>query len=379
MDDRSARNAADGPRPPTRYELPAVRQLTATVFGFDQPPADWRPTAAEARAIQRGARVIVRDGRPVSHIHLQYNHLSIYGCRAKIVSIGGVCTHPDYQGQGLATELLGHVIAETTRAGAALMLISGARGLYRRAHAVPVGAVELAEVTGDAFANDLGVRVRRAAPEDWPAFSRLYQAESVRFVRTADFVTRALAWRHSLRALWTMELGGQAVAYLALGREWDLPPRAPVRGVTEYAGLRQALVAGLPEVLAQAQLERVVIPVPRHDPELALLLRTRNVPLRPGTIPYHTARLLDLGRLARSLRPYLESRLAREDIRRLSLSQSGDSCIIAFGDECLKVGLSQAARLALGGQDAPKLPGELGQATAAIFPIPLPLPGLNYT
>jgi hypothetical protein len=40
--------------------------------------------------------------------------------------------------------------------------------------------------------------------------------------------------------------------------------------------------------------------------------------------------------------------------------------------------LSHAASFILGGPGAPKVRGGLGDVLSLIFPIPLPMPGLNY-
>ncbi len=128
----------EGPRLVRREELDDLADLAAVSFGgVVRPRRGRRRRRVEARS---GSYVIARDGKPVSHIRVVYNVLSLNGCRLKIASIGGVCTHPDYRGQGIASTLLDHCVQVAADAGASLLLISGERGLYRRAGVAGLGS-----------------------------------------------------------------------------------------------------------------------------------------------------------------------------------------------------------------------------------------------
>jgi GNAT superfamily N-acetyltransferase len=364
----------EGPRLATAAERDDLGELMARCFGGAVRPRArrrrWRPDL-------RGAWVMARGGKPVSHVKLVYNHLLIYGCRVKVASIGGVCTHPDFRGQGIATALLDHCTQEAKGAGAALMIISGGRGLYRRAQAVDAGATLRADIVPGAVQRaQEGGWVRPATAEDWPAFARLYQQEPVRFVRSADFFARAMARRHHGGA-WMVGSPEGAEAYLLLARDWSVGHDAPQRIVGEYAGSRAALVEALPLILEQSGLQLMSFDFPAHDRELAYLLARQGIELARETIRDHTIRLLDLPVLMRRLRPYVRARLARNEARQLSFEQ-GDGCIFRYGSEEVVLDLARSAALVLGGRRAPRVRGELGRVLAAVLPIPLPLPGMNY-
>lgn len=64
-------------------------------------------------------------------------------------SIGAVCTHPDYRGQGFAGQLLDLCRQHARAAGASLLFISGDRSLYTRAGSVPFGQVTRFEWSAD--------------------------------------------------------------------------------------------------------------------------------------------------------------------------------------------------------------------------------------
>lgn len=336
-----------------------------------------RPRRHRWRPELRGAWVIARGGKPVSHIKLVYNRLLICGCRVKVASIGGVCTHPDFRGKGIATVLLDHCIEEATGGGATLMIISGGRGLYRRAQAVEAGATLRADIVPECLRRPSGgCSARPATPDDWPAFARLYQQEAVRFARSAEFFARALAHRHHMGA-WMVQSAEGAQAYLLLARDWGAGHGAPRRLVGEYAGSRGALVEALPSVLEQTGLQQIGLDIPAHDRELAYLLAREGIELGRATIKDHTIRLLNLPVFMRRLRPYIAARLPRREARELTFEQ-GDGCVFGFESETQSFDLGRSAALMLGGPKAPRLRGELGRVLGSLLPVPLPLPGLNY-
>jgi len=327
--------------------------------------------------VRSGAWVIARDGRLVSHIRIKYNALSLYGCRVKIASAGGVCTHPDYRGQGLASTLLDHCIKESTRAGATLFLISGDRGLYYRAHAVDASPCLEVRLTPASFeAAPPAVTARRGTAEDWFACASIYQSEPVRFLRRADFFRQA--FQHPHRETWVIEWEGSPAAYVLLSRHWGHSPEDRRRHVTEYAGSRAALADGLPALFEASGLEQIEFAVPTHDRELPGIFTRQGLGLKPGTLEAHTIRLLDLPRLMRQLRPYVAARLTRSEARQLCFRQGEGGCAFALGEEELELNLPQSAALVLGGPEAPEVGGELGRVLGSLFPVPFPMPGMNY-
>src|SRR5574340_663887 len=119
----------DIPRPARAEEVDDLHTLGALCFGYEPRPP--RPKGVRPKA-PRGARVIALDGKPVSVIYMTYNHLSLQGAKVKVVSFGGVGTHPEYRGRGLATRLLNACIEEAVAAKATLLIISRGRGQIGR-------------------------------------------------------------------------------------------------------------------------------------------------------------------------------------------------------------------------------------------------------
>jgi hypothetical protein len=206
--------------------------------------------------------------------------------------------------------------------------------------------------------------------------SRLHQAEPVRYVRLGDFFARML--RHGHRQPWLVESGGQPISYLSLSRIWDLPSATPIRALGEYGGSRSALIDSMDRVMEAAGLSEIRMSFPAHDTEMTHLFRSRGVSLRPGTIHAHTYRLLNVSGLMRALRPYFAARLPAAALRAFSVETTGERVSMRFGNERANLSLAQAAATMLGGPDAPAIEGELGEVVRRVFPVPLPLPGLNY-
>jgi len=264
-------------------------------------------------------------------------------------------------------------------AGAKILIVSGDRSLYRRHHCVPAGHAFEVDVPSSLLPPDSGrLAVRRVASDDWPSLAPLYQAEPVRFLRSADFLRNVCFWWDcTFPDIWLIESEGRPLAYLALTRHSQREGRERSRRVSECAGSRAALLDALPALCRAADLDQVQFRLLGWDRELAYHLGKLGAAPHPSRIS-GTLRLLDLPGLMRRLRPYLAARLPRADLRRLSFAQQGDACTFALGEERLQLDLSHAAPLVLGGADAPQVPGDLGRVLSAIFPLPLPLPGFNY-
>ncbi|UCC69204.1 MAG: GNAT family N-acetyltransferase [Armatimonadota bacterium] len=369
----------DGPRPPHASEIDDLTALLLEVFKFfrDHSSHERLRRDLSRRARMRTTRVIVEDGKPVSHICTVYDRLSILGCRVKVGSVSSVCTHPEYRGRGFARTILAQSFAEMRAAGARIVIVSGNRGLYQRAHCVPAGWMLEGRVHRDSFAaGSSGLTVRRGDPDDWPILSALHGAEPVRFLRTADSFARLGAWWVGCPPeLWLVESHDTPVAYLWLGPLWELH-RNPSRDICEYAGFRAALVEAIPQILHAANLEELGMAVLGHDREFAYLLSSRGIELKPATLA-GTHGLLNLPGLMRDMRPYLAARLPRADLRRLSFDQHGDTCAFGLGEERLALDASQATRLVLGVPEARSISGELGRVLSSIFPLPIPMAGFN--
>lgn len=369
----------EGPRLVRPEETAALCRLLCDVFGFDNIYAEERFRQALARsAHRRGALVIVEEGRPVSHILTTIDDLSLHGCRTRVASIGGVATEERWRNRGYAGAILAESLRRMEARGARVLIVSGDRSLYRRNHCVPAGEVWQGRLSQDVLARPApaGLSVACVGADAWPELAPIYAAEPVHFVRGRDFLSRCCVWWDCYRPeVWAVRSHGETIAYLLLH---PVGPDGPAARLTsEWAGPRAAVLDALPLIAAEAGLVEVHVRAPRYDHELIYLLRARGVALHQGRLA-GTQRLVNLPGLMRDLRTYLAARLPAATLRRLRVAQEGESCLFALGEEELRLSLSDAARLVLGGAERPAVAGELGEALARAFPIPFPMPGFNY-
>lgn len=369
-----------GPRPVEPNEIEHLAELIGSVFGLDKHyPVAYMASKIRRPADRRDTIVAVEDGKVVSQIRTAYSRVLVYGCEFKVASIGTVLTDPEYRGRGHAGAILDESLRRMERNGAKVLVVSGDRSLYRRAHCVPA----VRTLTGTVRPDDLGesppgISVRRVGPEDWPVMAPLHQTESVRFVRRLDFISkRPFWWDCDHPELWLVESAGEPMAYVVLTRGWRQDETVQTRQVWEYAGARAGLLAGLPAIFREGGLKEIHLNVLGYDREMAYLLTREGIALKEATVG-GTYRLVDLPGLMEKLRPYLQQRLERRDLRKLSFDQDGERCTFAYGEDRVECSLGEATALVLGGPSAPVVSGGLGRVLLSVLPAPFPMPGFNY-
>ena len=332
------------------------------------------------RVHRRDARVMVEKGRVISNAQVLYSKVSVYGCQFKVASIGCVCTREDRRGKGLASVVLEHCLAEMNEGGSGLLYVSGDRSLYRRNHCVHAGRFFMAELNPKSLPpSTVALTARRVNCDEWPALAPLYQAEPVRFVRRAEFLSETCFWWDDCQPeIWAIECDGCSLAYLVIRPPWDDRSQEPTRVVMECAGSRAAMLGGLPALFEAEGISRIRLPVAGEDRELIHLLGRLGIGLSPITLPDHTIRILDLPGLMRKLRPHLAGLLSRVELRRLSFDQKGENCTFAYADERAEMNLSEAALVVFEGAEAPRVCGALGRVLSRVFPLPIPAPGCNH-
>jgi GNAT superfamily N-acetyltransferase len=386
----------DGPRPIQREELAAAQRLDALCFpGFVEEIAEQELLASCIPSRRGGLQVICHRGMPICQIGITHGRVSMYGSDLRIASIGSVCTHPDYRGQGLAGRLLEYCLQKLTVEGARLALISAVRSLYTRAGCVPAMDLHyvrlkpgqpLDGLRGLLLPRTGGLSFRPMTEADVSLCARLYQMESVHFVRGVEDFTEHFCHLEEFPQAedWVFEIEGRPVAYAILSLPWELrqDPGAGVREVFEYAGSRLALVAGLAEVVACLGLREMRLFVPWQDLDFLQLLQGQGfarerVPLE------HAMRVVDLPGLMSDLRRYVSARLTARQRRGLRFEQEGDRYRVARGRERLELDGVAMTRLVMGTPrnmmpNVPLESGTLGEIVQTLFPLPSFLPGLNY-
>ncbi len=300
------------------------------------------------------------DGeQPVSMVGVLVQEVLFQGISMPVASIGSVGTLPAYEGQRLVSRILDRVTADLTDQRIPLMLVSGDRGLYRRAHCTPVGRMFEVEVTADlarrmragpSAAVDLSAQVESAtetalraqavpaakgglsAAADPPTQVDLspestLRAREIPADRRASSAGRLLPLYHSepyryrrterefavlLNALWFARQdydqrlfevadGGRPLSY-AVGYARRSAPETVE--VMEYAGSRLAYLRTLTDILQAFSARVIRFHVHIRDIEMLHLLEKWGVSPRPTTLQ-GTVRVLHAPTLFQVLQPLI--------------------------------------------------------------------------
>lgn len=331
------------PRALQPHEWDSLNRLVSTVF---------RPTMFEHypqlfnKANRENLRVVVLDGEVVSHVGMTQRWASLAGCTVKVACIGAVATYEAYRGRGYATAAFADARRKARADGVDLMLISGARGLYRRAGCRRVGrdleylvTAEHRQALSALVPASHRLRLRPAGPEHIPALRALHTAEPVRFIRPLDDWEMALQCRIVMNRpadFYLIEQEGSdagtqaaAVAYLIVQR--PEPERAPAgqppgphtARVAEFAGDRRALAAALLLVQQQYPVPQVRLHVMGSDTVLQAYLSAAGLAGVPAPAS-GTLLVINFPQLMERVRPYLAERLGQAAAQALEFSEAPD-------------------------------------------------------
>lgn len=378
----------DGPRRVRADELEQLSELVDAIFFGREAGTMFEqfPRLFGAEHLER-MRVISVDGRVVAHVGMVLESASILGCQVGIATIGAVCCEREHRQNGYGTALMLDAVALAREAGAAVMMISGGRGLYRRLGAANAGCYLRYEVAvGELPPADPSLELATVAPGRGEVALRLQEAEPVRWRRTAaDYDamlgTGVVACR--LGSTHLVRRGGEPVAAATVSIRHDREHSTARLDVAEAAGSRAAVLGVLPRLAAQYGATHVRWPAYPCDAELrhlAARLGWRATPCgHEGTL-----KILNWPRLMEDCRPLLAERVGPDALAELSFEPEDDGLKLARltilrGDERATFEGDAVVRLAFGSPEpSPPPAGPLEDLLRRMFPLPLPMYGLNY-
>jgi predicted N-acetyltransferase YhbS len=205
----------------------------------------------------------------------------------QVFSMGSVCTHVDYRGQGIAGKLLDLCKKHAYDAGASLIFVSGTRSLYSRADCFRYGKAQrftldeegAARLKASLSPGGGEVRsIRLMESADAFAQHRIADSRSVAFEQSiADLarLTDAEAYASCLKlaqetlVALTPEGDVEAFAVIAIP-EGDNGKSAPL--AIEWGGPAEAVAALLADAVERFRLTLLEAPMGWHEQQLAQLL-----------------------------------------------------------------------------------------------------------
>jgi len=261
------------------------------------------------------------DGeRLVSFMGLVPFVLQVGPAKLNVFSMGAVCTHPDYRGQGIAGRLLDLCKQHAEDAGASLLFISGDRSLYTRVHCYPFGRAERFALDADSAARlaDAAADSRQRRPYTPADVFAVQQAASARSVAYEQSLTGlqlllgaeayASCVKLAHQTLVAAPEQGGADAFAVIAAPGRYPGKAPALAL-DWAGAPEAVAALLADAVTRYGLPRLDAAVGWHEHGLLELVKQAGIsPEATGN--GGTVYLVSAEQLVKQAAPYWEARQA---------------------------------------------------------------------
>lgn len=298
-------------------DVEAVGKLADRVFRPELEPGEGFPVEFPQLFSAENAShlyFIEADGKPVSLVGMMPGEVRLHDCLVSTVSMGSVCTLPEYRGRHYVSQMVAHVIARYQN-DFSVLLVSGDRPLYRRAGCVPFGDWLVATLEPPReLPSSTGVTVSFGTAADAEELQTIYIREPVRFRRTPTdmaLLLQSLAaprWRRhmveTLPVVAVARLNGQIVAYLIGARSATVSRQMLA---IEWAGARAAIPALADRLRQHFGCEQASFFVSPGDETMKSVLKARSVSWSSeGNVG--TLRVLNLARFVEETSPLLWQR-----------------------------------------------------------------------
>jgi len=376
------REGYEGPRTPREDELEAVAELSRSIF-FNDEASYWQAVRSWPMFLRpnigQNILTMFKDGKPVSTIGRLERDILVHGHCLRMGFIGGVCTHPDHRGKGLASTILDAMMKHFHQNNVDFVYISGTRGMYFGAGANHTAIETRFVIDNKSFrVDDLGVKMRPGTLEDIDLIVSISERESVRFIRPRLDFELVMKNEHcggQPCRFYLLELRGIPVGYLLLRGKVE---QDEYLKLLEFAGDRLCILSALGKIIRQLSYSASFeVNVP-HGDLLTNLISNAGVQgklARTGG----TMKVIDFRRTMRKLLPYFQEKLADWESLSLNLIE-GKERYVAWNEK---------GTLELEGEDnmlwtllgkPPEVQieeshstGQMEKLVEQCFPIPVPL------
>lgn len=327
------------------------------------------------------------QGKLVAFMGLVPSVIRIGSASLAVCSLGSVCTDDKYRGKGIASDLLDHVLQQSDKAGASLLLVSGGRSLYTRAGCRTYGQVtsfSWKRADGYSFPDSKlpeGTVLRELAAADWFQLHRLASQREVRYDQGlselaqlihSEALSSCLKLRHKIVVA---AQDGHLLAYAVVGVPGvHTPKRSPL--VIEWGGSAVIVPALLDYAAGAYKLNELTIPVPWHEKKLIAALEGLPAEQKKAA---GTVLVISPERLLNQLAPYLQS-LDADKAAGLKLEKLEDGItLLTLNGQSIELSVSELTSLLFDPQPELKTEPSLAASLNTFFPIAFPYDaGLNY-
>lgn len=371
----------DGMRSLHPDEFESLSELVHTVFRpglVDEYPHFYTPAHAGEM------RVVVVDGRVVSHIGALRRNASIFGCTVRASSLGGVATYEEHRGNGYATALFEDTMRVCREDGVDFMLVSGYRKMYHRYGCRYVGRDWNFTLNADRAGDfdDAGVELVAACPDDVPAMASVYREEHVRWMRPPSDYAYAFNGFVMNRPALVFKVceAGLTRGYMIVQQPHEGDGSIPVQ---EAAGDRRCLTGALGKLVRTLGIQSLGLHVMGCDRWFQDCLQARGITGAPANSS-GTVTLINFVQFMERMRPYFAEVVGESAAQSLVFRQKGDEMIFSYGgDRVVAPDQGAAVQLIFGTLDGAEdalleSGGRAGEVLAEVFPIPALWYGVNY-
>lgn len=367
-------------------EIVAAIQLSDSTFRDTK-----QPSMAEAfphifaDSIEHLSFGAFEDGKLISFMGLVPWVIRIGEARLRVFSLGSVCTHPDAQGRGIATQVLHEVLAYIEETGASLLLVSGNRSLYTRVDCVPFGRIHryaLEEKSSEHIIGAAGssaMQIRELHNSDLFAIHELATQRPARYelgVNELSSLLKAEAYASCVKMkhrVLVSEQMGKVTAFAVIG----VPLNPQHRGVVvEQAGEPEAVVQLAKHAVKSFDMNGLDFPVSWHETELHTRLNGMVYSVEDDL---GTLRIVDGAALIDQLQPWL-IKLNPSMAGRISLEETkSGGWLLTMGQESKELTAKELVCLLFDCVSEKQRNHLEAESLKGMFPVPFPFTGgLSY-
>lgn len=363
-------------RQATKEDYPKVLALINEVFRLSR---GHKPTMAKEFPLLLGPNntdnmtLIEVEGQVVSDVNYWNTCVDLEGGSLKVASIGGVCSHKDYEGRGYSSKILDAVEDKMKAEGVDVLLVSGDRSLYTRRACSKVKCFRKYSLEGqEAKTHGLEyVAYHRTYLED---MHRLYCQNTVKFQRSLeDF--------ESLLEGATVPWGTYSYKKIVILKDKVFAGYIVLRCIDE-----EVLRGEVTEIYSQGLDTLDCLEHVAYGQGLDHLHYWQHVHEKPldhaWSIDYlhGTLKVMNFKHLMEKMSPYMITKVREATYKSLSFSQDQDKYYISDGHEVYTIESTDALNKLLfqGWQSKPAGPG-IQNFIDKVLPLPFVWPmNLNY-
>lgn len=379
----------EGPRGTKTLEIQKVIDLINQVFRID---AGLAPTMGQEFPLllteknKERMRIMLEDDQPVAVVNYYKSNFLIQGTPISVGSVGAVCTHPEYQGQGLATILLDDVEEQMRQEGILIMLVSGRLNVYRR---------RACSVAGDFYKVSLlpskeekEVTLIPYELQHMDLMRQLYHLESLRYERTYEEFDGLLEgsitpWGNYQYEVYMIQQQEEICGYFVLRLIQE--GEKTYGYIREYAGDRSMILEGALAALDRHHLSHIDIYFPSQDPIKFPMMRKGIEIQRENQLG--TMKILQFTKLMDQLQSYFSRYVPEDLLNQLEYYEKDRIYGLAIGEEKIEFATLNEVNQFIFGIDHENASYSwdmedkplLRKFCTAVFPVPVPWAGgLNF-